>query len=900
MKNITLQQFFAYYDQMADAETRKDFRTMQKMLKKMEQLPVINDFQWWLLEHAKAIFQLLYNPKCDIPGVSQKLLELRCEARNSPDDLFQLVQRPYFLMLVHLLQKNYNCMEQLPEYEEIALELLEFLKNRDMEEKIQKDLCEDIQFKDVYVFAHGVLGKYYSQKGRVVLGEHYYQKVWEMVWKDEYISGYVFCTLNGLAANKGMQGDFTQGCEICAFLWQRLLQKKVTKLHPIDVQHLVLIYIGILQNCAHNSMAWDILNQALDLKLVYPTGEKEYLSDIYGNYIAEAVRHSYAYSKDRLREIERYLKKYEQKQDFHTLVPWQRSNYYLEVYYLELLKNEKVNSGNLDKAAKILLEEEFAEADRMPFLQGMMHVLGEYEKYGDVKKLKVYTERFMQKLLEYYSTAEYFIENEKMEQYLGICRLGFEYAFLAVAEVEIPEKLMEYSLNYKNLLSSAIRLRNRVSPEELIVRDKNVSEFPYYSFRQLVDKLPESTAIVDFLYMNPRVYAKKAIDLRSAEERNTIHCFVLAKKRGKIFFRYRKIEDDRDIKADILQFLERVKNAKGKLNNLAKRLYIELFQTFEDVLEDVEHLWISPDQDICNLPLQILLTYSEKPWACQDMVYWQSLRDIFETWQAGGQQTTVGCTIGNPEFSLQEIQAAEDSNPAKRFIREQIIPLPFSGYEAEKIARILNCPCCIGEKATKYAITSGYRYLHVATHGIIQQKNQNPWYNSALAFAGIVDYMDSGKKSKEYGDGLLTAEEISRMNLSGTELVVLSACNSGSSRFSGLRQQTGLHVAFGVAGVKYIISALWEVDDLAAAMFMFQFYENLLVGQPVPVAVETARKQLRCMTVEKLKSIVEKDSRRMDDKLEDLVKNLVGLPENYTLYASPQYWGSFICYECMR
>lgn len=58
------------------------------------------------------------------------------------------------------------------------------------------------------------------------------------------------------------------------------------------------------------------------------------------------------------------------------------------------------------------------------------------------------------------------------------------------------------------------------------------------------------------------------------------------------------------------------------------------------------------------------------------------------------------------------------------------------------------------------------------------------------------------------------------MDLRGTEIAVLSACGSGKSIFSLHKQQIGLHVAFGVAGVRYIISALWAVDDFPTAVLM--------------------------------------------------------------------------------
>lgn len=135
----------------------------------------------------------------------------------------------------------------------------------------------------------------------------------------------------------------------------------------------------------------------------------------------------------------------------------------------------------------------------------------------------------------------------------------------------------------------------------------------------------------------------------------------------------------------------------------------------------------------------------------------------------------------------------------------------------------------------------------------------------------------------------MTAEEISRMKLDGTELAVLSACNSGSSIFSIFEQQTGLHVAFGVAGVKYVISALWEVDDLATAVFMSYFYEEVKRKTPVPKALHIARRRLKYTTageMKKLPAMGEKGRFWFTD-----------VPEDFLLYRSPSYWAGFVCYQ---
>jgi len=94
-------------------------------------------------------------------------------------------------------------------------------------------------------------------------------------------------------------------------------------------------------------------------------------------------------------------------------------------------------------------------------------------------------------------------------------------------------------------------------------------------------------------------------------------------------------------------------------------------------------------------------------------------------------------------------------------------------------------------------------------------------------------------------DGILTAKEVSNMNLLNTQLVVLSACQTGLGDVKGSEGVEGLMRGFKMAGVKYIMISLWEVPDKETVEFMAHFYRNWLGGGEIRAAFQNTQKQMR-------------------------------------------------------
>jgi CHAT domain-containing protein/Flp pilus assembly protein TadD len=280
----------------------------------------------------------------------------------------------------------------------------------------------------------------------------------------------------------------------------------------------------------------------------------------------------------------------------------------------------------------------------------------------------------------------------------------------------------------------------------------------------------------------------------------------------------------------------------SQLQESARNLDRLLMQPVRKLLGNTRKILISPDGALNLIPFEVLVDENNQYLVENySFTYLTSGRDLLRLQNPSpSQQPPV--VLADPYFDRPgEIAAASsNSNNTRSIDLSKIIFSPLSGTaeEARAIASLFKINPLLHSQATEGAIkqVKSPEILHIATHGFFQdgsrsQSNQNTITDNPLLLSGLVL---SGFKKQQGGgneDGVLTALEVTTLNLVGTKLVVLSACDTGLGQYTTGEGIYGLRRALVIAGSESQLISLWKVEDNATKDLMVKYYNRLLNNQ---------------------------------------------------------------------
>ncbi|MGZ8992555.1 MAG: CHAT domain-containing protein [Burkholderiaceae bacterium] len=282
-----------------------------------------------------------------------------------------------------------------------------------------------------------------------------------------------------------------------------------------------------------------------------------------------------------------------------------------------------------------------------------------------------------------------------------------------------------------------------------------------------------------------------------------------------------------------------------------------LLQMQEDIAR-FPRLLISPDSSIALVPFAALSTIRGRPLVLEKTVITLSSgRDLL---RANNKKTLTRAAaevvLAAPafDFAPNAPKSQDAASLRSRSFDGRWDDLPGARTEAARIATLLkgSAEVIIGARATESAIkrVASPRVLHVATHGFFLPKImsldgktslsiENPLLRAGLLFTGA-----NRRAGGDGEDGVLTALEASSLELNGTQLVVLSACDTGVGDVSHGDGVIGLGRAFALAGARSQLTSLWKVSDSATLALMVNYYTSILAGTDLALGLRQAQVSL--------------------------------------------------------
>jgi CHAT domain-containing protein/tetratricopeptide (TPR) repeat protein len=316
-------------------------------------------------------------------------------------------------------------------------------------------------------------------------------------------------------------------------------------------------------------------------------------------------------------------------------------------------------------------------------------------------------------------------------------------------------------------------------------------------------------------------------------------------------------------------------SAEARLHAVTNQLYKYIITPLEHTVKQNSHIFISADGQLQLLPFELLTSGGNYLTEEYEISYLSSGRDLLDHHKPANTTENKAIIYAAPDYdSSPEAQTIDMfatinqdgtqvlmRGPSDRTecLAVPFDPLPATIIEGEAVAKLLpeNSNIAVDQYSSTAAseqhiktIQNPPRILHIATHGYfcpkaeftnISSLSENPLLYSGLALAGanriITGERDSESRSE---DGILTALEASGLNLVGTDLVVLSACQSGIGEVINAEGIYGLRRAFHQAGAESIIMSLFDVPDEETMILILRFYSNWLSGSSKASALRKA------------------------------------------------------------
>jgi len=309
-----------------------------------------------------------------------------------------------------------------------------------------------------------------------------------------------------------------------------------------------------------------------------------------------------------------------------------------------------------------------------------------------------------------------------------------------------------------------------------------------------------------------------------------------------------------------------------------KRSYNRYWKPINEKLDGKDVLYISLDGVYNNININTLKDPTGN-YVIEDKTIFTvtNTKELLERQERTENTIKFASLFGFPTYKLDntsniQTRDEEDIDKIKQFDENEIriSELPGTKIEIEIIDKLLkengfNTDIYMEKEANENSFKNlkSSSIIHIATHGFflsdlanmekervfgvdVEKANQNPLLRSGLLFSGASNFLNYDFTSQESDEnGIMTAYEAMNLNLDNTDLVIMSACETGLGEIMNGEGVYGLQRSFRVAGAKNLIMSLWTVNDKTTQELMVIFYKKWLAGEDIHVAFKNAQLTLK-------------------------------------------------------
>jgi tetratricopeptide (TPR) repeat protein len=426
-----------------------------------------------------------------------------------------------------------------------------------------------------------------------------------------------------------------------------------------------------------------------------------------------------------------------------------------------------------------------------------------------------------------------------------------------------PE-IKKLAINIDSVENANNELEKRLSVKSELF--KNTNEIKYYSWQDVQSYLKEGEAAIEMIR-----FPKYKFDSAGVYSDSIYYAALIVKKTTTGHPDLVLIKDGNELEK---RYINYYKNSI-KIRSQDLLSYDKFWKSISENLAGIKKVYFSPDGVYNQVNINSLQDGNTKKFVFDEI----ELDNITNTKdlithrpvKAGKKHMVL---IGNPNYSLDESKKGKvlENDSYDNYLNQ----LPGTEEEVKGINKTMsqngwNPKLFIGNNATEKTIKSvnNPKVLHIATHGFFEkdmankeEKNknsesdkitENPLLRSGLMLAGasITLYnkrhavFNSDKIESDFEDGILTAYEAMNLNLDNTDLVILSACETGQGEIINGEGVYGLQRAFVIAGARSIIISLWKVNDETTQKLMSAFYQELIKTGNKGTAFKNAQSALK-------------------------------------------------------